>query len=650
MLVLVAVLGCGHRARVHRPGEVWLETIKIEGNKTLPDDDLIPGLAIERARRDGDRVDPYQLSLDTKRIRSTYLRAGFFEAKVESRIDREDNAEIVVFTVVEGPRTNARVVVTGLPLEVSEDAVLAKLELKTGEPFDYELYDDGKEVVKSMVEDAGYPFVDLDDSVVTVDRKDKVAVASYRVAIGGPRATFGKVTITGLDRYPDLERAIRGRLAFVEGDTYTPRALIDTQRAIVELGRFSEVRIDIDRTKIQPVVPVLIKATASVTTTLKAGGGGGYEAINSERPYQARVRGLLTYIPDDYPLWLFSVDGRLALTFDETFEDREPKVRVFFNGQREELLRPYIVGDAGFGLDVFSVEAYTAYGPILKLNATAPLGVRWLTAQVGWTFSYYNFSSHSDLIDAATEIALGLRGSERDGRFEQVVSADRRDNPLDPRKGLYASLRLSEGTILAGGDYGYLEVQPDVRGYVPIGSRSVLAFHVHGGAFLGTDRIPVTQRLFSGGSQGHRGFGARALAPSVCQGPNDVSFLCAAGSTSARDALGARLPSVLIGGEALLETGAELRITLGALSSSTSWGTTLFVDGGDVTNRLADLDPTHLYWAGGVGVFFKIGGFKIRIDGARRFARIGPDDLNFDSTTNLLWRNSTLILGIGETY
>lgn len=635
------VLGCSHRARVHAPGEVWLQSIRVEGNKGIPDDDLIPGLSIERARRDGDRVDPYQLSLDTKRIRGAYLRMGFFEAKVESRIDHEDNAEIVVFTVVDGPRAKSRVSVTGLPKELPEDRVLAKLELKENAPFDYDLYDDGKEVVKAMVEETGYPYVDLDESVVTVDRKERVAVASYRVVLSGPRATFGEVTITGLGDHPALDTAIRGRLSFRVGDLYSPKALAETQRSLFDLGRFAQVHIDVDRRKILAVVPVTISVQLAGQVELKGGGGIGYEPVNSVRPYQARLRGGFSYVPDEYPLWTLSADAQLAGTVNSGFNDFEPKVRVFLNGQRIELFRPFIIGDVGAGIDVFTVESYTAAGPLLRLNTNFPLGLRWITAQLGWSFSYLAFTSHSALIDARAETALGLRTTERNGRFEQSLIADLRDKPLEPRKGGYLGVRLTEGGAFAGGAFRYIEIQPDLRAYIPIGKQSVLAFRLRGGNFFGD--VPVTQRLFSGGAQNNRGFSARTLAPSVCGSATTASRLCFAGSNSAAGTDG----DVLIGGEALLETGAELRIPLGSFAGL-QYGTTLFLDGGDVTNALSDIDPIHLYWAAGVGMFLKFGGFKVRLDVGRRISRIGPDDLQYDPSG--LFKNTALFLGVGETY
>jgi hypothetical protein len=81
------------------------------------------------------------------------------------------------------------VAVTGRPPEGPSDEVVEKVELKEGAGWDYELYDDGKEGVKRMVEEKGYPFVDVENlSLVTVDRGSGVAVASYTVQ-AGPRAT-----------------------------------------------------------------------------------------------------------------------------------------------------------------------------------------------------------------------------------------------------------------------------------------------------------------------------------------------------------------------------------------------------------------------------------------------------------------------------
>jgi len=629
LVVLVFAVGCGGKMRAHKPGEIWLASIVVKGNKSIEEDDLIPGLALDRSRRDGRAVDPYQLSLDTKRIRGAYQRIGFFDVKVDAQINREDNAETVVFTVVEGPRVKARVVIDGLPPEIPKERALAKLELKDGDPWDYELYDDGKEVVKALIEEAGYPHVEVDESVVTVDRAAGVAVASYRIVITGPRATFGDVKILGLDDGSILDAAIRGRLTFATGDSYSPRALAETERSLFELGRFSQIRIDPDRSKLGPIVPVTITVTLASRHEVKLGGGLGYEPLT----YEARVRAGASYVPADYPLWTFSVDSRLAATVDHSFADFEPKIRILGTAQRLEMFRPRLIGELGIGFDFFTVEAYTATGPLLRLGASTPLGVRWLTLQAGWSFTYLSFTdldrvldpafpdpANPDPVTAIRRAQLGLNRNQRLGRFEQTIAADLRDNPLEPRRGGFISLRVTEGTPLAGGAFSYLQLQPDLRAYVPLG-RMVLAFRLRYGTILGD--VPVTERLFSGGAQNHRGFSARALAPVETRVVNEVGTI-----------------SVLIGGESFLEAGAELRVPLGELGPFLV-GSTLFLDGGDVPNDGDDLDPFNLHWAAGFGMFLKYGAFKIRFDLGHRLNRTTTDDFV---------ENTLLFLGVGETY
>lgn len=647
--VFVIAIGCGGRARVHKPDEIWLKSIRIEGNHSIEEDDLIPGLALDRMRRDGDRVDPYQLGQDTRRIRSEYMRMGFFDAKVEGKIERDErqkNAEIVVFTVEEGPRYTARVAVTDLPPELTEEAVLAKLELKDGAPFEYELYDDDKDVVKAMVEEVGYPRVDLLESVVTVDRATRVAAVSYRVVLSGPRAVFGKVIVKGLTQFPDLELAIMGRVAFREGELFSPRAIAETSRSLYDLGRFSQVRIlpvlvvkqkpggevegdaeadapskDTEQAPPTEVVPIVIEVTVAGRHEIKGGGGFGYEPAT----YETRLRGGFSYIPEEFPLLSLGFDGRLALSVDHGFEDFEPRLRLFFNVQRLELFRPYVVGDFGAGLEYFTLESYTARGPILRTGLTAPLGKRWLTGQLAWNFSYFEFFDVSDLISPREQAVLGFRDNERNGRFEQSIAADLRDKPLEPRRGIYVGLRVVEGGAFAGGAFNYLEIQPDLRAYLPIRTRSSLAFRVRGGVFFGD--VPVTQRYFSGGAQNHRGFSARALAPRI-------------------EGLGVDgdgnpvVESTPIGGEVFLETGAELRLSIGELSG-VLFGTTMFVDAGDVVQQEDGLDLQNLHVAGGMGMFVKFGGFKIRIDVGHRLTRRAPDGI---------LENTTLFLGVGETY
>src|SRR5262245_22920431 len=104
--------GCA-RSRPHRPGDEYLKSIQIEGNRKVSDRKPVAGLARQRAQRNGRAPDPYQVQLDEDRIRGEYLRRGFLAIDVRSRVEHAGDAATVVYTVEEGPRAATRVEITG---------------------------------------------------------------------------------------------------------------------------------------------------------------------------------------------------------------------------------------------------------------------------------------------------------------------------------------------------------------------------------------------------------------------------------------------------------------------------------------------------------------------------------------------------------
>jgi len=115
----------------------------------------------------------------------------------------------------------------------------------------------------------------------------------------------------------------------------------------------------------------------------------------------------------------------------------------------------------------------------------------------------------------------------------------------------------------------------------------------------------VTQRYFSGGASSQRGFPERRLAPRV---------------------VGDDGSEVPIGGSALVEVGAELRLPRLFEWRDTDFGAAIFADGGDVTERFRELDATSLHWATGAGLRVATPIGPLRIDVGYRLNRYGADD------------------------
>ncbi|HEX3758017.1 MAG TPA: BamA/TamA family outer membrane protein, partial [Kofleriaceae bacterium] len=227
---------------------------------------------------------------------------------------------------------------------------------------------------------------------------------------------------------------------------------------------------------------------------------------------------------------------------------------------------------------------------------------------------------------------LGLDQSERLGVYEQALAVDLRDQPLEPRLGAYGELHTTEGTSLAGGAFNYFEAIGDVRGFVPLPARIVLAGRARFGGIWGD--IPVTERLFSGGAISQRGFSERRLAPFV----HGTTF----------DAQGNQTGTSYVpyGGGGLFETSVEARVPVTTFRTMPV-GFVTFLDGGDVTETPGELDLGHLNWAVGGGLRLVTAIGPVRFDVGYRLNRTKPtlDNRNPDPGQSIAYH-----LTIGEAF
>jgi outer membrane translocation and assembly module TamA len=224
------------------------------------------------------------------------------------------------------------VVIKGLPPEIPADEARELIPIADGEPFDYDVYDLARLPLQALVERAGYAHVQL-EAYVSAERTKARAVAIYELS-PGPRCMFGAATIDGVTG--PLAGAAGHRIAFREGDVYSPDALAATQRGLYELGRFSTVLVAPQRVPGQTVIPVKVTLALGSRHEVRLGGGFGLDPAT----YEARVRAGFSYVPLDSPLWMLAGDARVAATLLRETRDFEPKIRALVSAQRIDLLRP----------------------------------------------------------------------------------------------------------------------------------------------------------------------------------------------------------------------------------------------------------------------------------------------------------------------
>lgn len=605
---LVVVWGaCGGGQHIAgTPRTTQVRAIRLEGNAGISSDELAPALGLHDAIEDQQAVDPYLLALDTDRLRTAYLKRGYFEVQVTPRIEPGAEGQTVVFKIREGRRSTTIVEITGLPPEIGLAQARKLVPLADGAGFDYDAYDLAKEPLHVLLANAGYAHGEI---VATVQADPTAAIAHARYElVPGERCRFGTVQISGT-AHPELIDAIRARLHFEPGDPFSQTALTESRTELYALGRFATVQLVPKLDSGTPTIDVSVAVTESVWNEYHYGGGLGYEP----ETYEARLRLGATWVPRAVPKLTLGADGQLAETVTHDFEQPEPKLRALVSAQYFDLLRSRLNGRIEVGADDQTIEAYRSISEHVRVSLTSPLGVRWLQLRIGWVLEHAQFSQFSEALTDAIIHDIGIDHDQRRGAYEASVTMDLRDNTFDPRFGAYLFVPASKGTKLAGGDLTYIELTPEVRGYVPLG-RTVLAARLRFGGIFGD--VPALDRYYSGGTNGQRGYSDRQLSPRSFN--NDRS--------------------VVYGGAGLIETGAELRRLLGTLGVPI--GASVFLDGGDVTAHVDELDVSNLTWAVGPSLWTRVGGLKLRFDVGYR--------LNRQDAT--VWENLAFHLGIGDAY
>ncbi|HEV7558520.1 MAG TPA: BamA/TamA family outer membrane protein, partial [Kofleriaceae bacterium] len=460
----------------------------------------------------------------------------------------------------------------------------------------YEVYDLAKVNLLGAVQDAGYAHAKL-DAKVRADLPTHTAFVELAFT-PGPKCKFGNIDVHGVDG--DLRDAILHRLDFAPGDTYSNRAVTKTQREIYGMGRFSTVQVQPEDGDGE-VVNMKVAVSESAAHQVTLGGGFGIDPISYE------VRGRAGYEVTGWPMPLdtVTVDLRPAYAYLRDGSGYEPRMRAVTRLERQDLFATYAVGSVEVGYNYLAYEAFTEYGPEAQLGYELRLHWPRLKLRVGYLIHYYDFRDPSELVDPALQMMIGIDHPELVGAYQQSIIADFRDHPVEPRLGIYGEIKVTEGTKYAGGDYTYQQVVPELRGYVPIGP-VVIAARARYGAIYG--EVPPTERFYAGGSTSQRGFAERELSPSV-------TGTLMNGSTI----------TVPYGGAGLIDTSIEARFPLARIKKM-PLGAVVFLDGGDVTERPAELDIANLNWAAGLGLRLLTVVGPVRADFGYRLNRTGPDD------------------------
>jgi translocation and assembly module TamA len=497
-------------------------------------------------------LDEKALEDDKLRIANWYADHGYFDAQLVRWDIREvrkahgaKSAVVKIIGIVEEKQPSA---VTSLTWEGWEgiakpiaDRIEKDVPLREGKIFTAADYDTTLGQSKNILQNQSFAYADVKGHVEVTPSQHAVAI---KISVDpGPPCTFGDVTLEGGEQVP--ERKIRNKLVIETGEAYKVADIAATERALYGMKVFSGVDAEPDLSTKSTVIPIRIKLKPRDPREIRIGGGaelssGRQEVLGSvefehnnlfhqvieldahAKAGYAIVGNNLSDLTDGIPqtdLWGGPVVDVLgALTFPQV---PGPVWQLKLETQFEENVE----------------EAYRYLTPSFRPSITGQIAKRW-TLSLGYEYEYFKYIENQIEVQSDEQLPLDIAlGHYTNTTLSQTLSWDTRNDLIRTTSGGLRSVTLLEASQYLGGDFDYVGLLPDLRGYLSLRrifphapAFTVLATRFAGGWLQpygsgNSAYVPYGERLKLGGSNTVRGWSADELGPYQCSTESGIACM-----------------------------------------------------------------------------------------------------------------------------
>lgn len=579
--------------------------IQIDGNRYFTTDTIRERMFLQPASllqfRHG-RFSERLLRRDEEAIVGLYQSNGFRDAAVHSRIAddyRGKNGDIAVYlTVEEGPQWFVNELqVEGID-SLDAEAIRQMLGSAEGQPFsDYTVGVD-RDTILSEYFSAGFPNA-------TFEWSSRPAAEPHRMDLRftideGRRQFVRQVLISGLDS--TRHSLVARNIMLNPGDPLSPQRVTETQRRLYDLGVFAKVDTAIQNPDGESDRKfVLYNMEEARKWSITTGFGAEVAKIGGCRTCREAAAGKAGFAPRAS----FSVARQnlwgLAhtLSFRSRVSTIEQRGLVSYSAPRFRNVQ---------GLDLLFTGLYDrTFNRTFESRRSE--GAAQLSQRISksrtlfYRYTYRRVSVDEDSLNISPLLIPLLAQPVRVGMISGSLVEDRRDDPVDPRKGIYSSIDLGLAQGAFGSQRDFVRFLGRNATYHAVSRKWVLARNTTFGALRAfnyageeVEPIPLGERFFSGGGTSHRGL------PEQQAGPRDL------------------VTGFPLGGSAMLFNQMELRMPL--IGENISG--VLFHDAGNVYSRLGDIsfrvkqrdlqDFNYMVHAAGFGIRYRTPVGPLRVD------------------------------------
>ena len=553
------------------------------------------------------RFSEAMLNGDVASIRDLYLSNGFRDVRITPRVTEhgqgsERTLEVLV-TIDEGDQWRVGEFTLEGVSEAHLEQVRGLFSSDEGQPFSEANVALDRDQVLNYYYNRGYPNTQLDWDVEPVAGSTSVKI---RIRVEEGKARYVRDVLVG-GMNTSNPGMVYERLRLGPGDPLSQSAIIESQRRLYDLGVFARVDVAVQNPDgDEPNKFLLFQLEEARKWSLnvgigaeiaRIGGGSNFDAPAGEPGFSPRVS--------------FGVARSNFFGYGHTLAIQ---TRVSNIQQREIVtyLAPQFKGVQGLALTITGfndlsrdIRTFTSR----RQEGSVQLGKvlsRANTVQSRFTYRRNTVDANSLNIDPnlIPVFSLPVRVGLLSGTFIQ----ERRDDPIESRRGYYNSVDIGLASRKFGGSTSYARLLARNSSYHRVYRDIVLARSTTIGwqynynpvsdplASSERDPIPLPERFFSGGSSTHRGF------PENQAGPRDLST------------------GFPVGGTALLVNNIELRFPL----LGDNLGGVAFHDAGNVFTSLTDVNLrwkqrsvtefNYLVHAIGMGVRYRTPIGPVRLD------------------------------------
>jgi outer membrane protein assembly complex protein YaeT len=591
-----------------------LVLLDIEGNRYFSDETILERMSVIPAsllRYRNGRFSESLIESDMESIRSLYRANGFRDAAIDWRVEENYKGkakDLAVFVSVEEGRqwTVAKLAMEGVSEEhkASVEPLVSSLE---GQPFSYANLATDRDNILNYYYNRGYPDAAFE---WTVTPSPGAAQMEIVLSLNEGEQQFVRGLLIGGLRTSDPEMVME-RMRLSSGEPLSQAMMIESQRRLYDLGVFARVDMAVQNPDGNEQAKYLLyqfEEARKISLNLGFGAeiariGGGdvnFDAPAGKPGFSPRVsigisrsnlfgaahtgsiqtrfsniqqRGLLTYLAPQFKGY-----ENLSLTVSALF-DRSKDIRTFQLRRQEGSMQ----------LSRRLSRANTVQGRFA-----------------------YRRNTISNLAIQEESIPIFAR-AVRVGIASATFIQDRRDDPIDSRRGVYNSVDIGLASKAFYSETDYLRLLARNSSYHSFGRGELVLARTSTIGWLhnlrsGQDSsgIPLPERFFSGGGSTHRAF------PDNQAGPRDV---------------GTGFP---LGGSGIVMNTLELRFPV----LGDNVGGVLFHDAGNVYSSLNEVslrwrqrdatDFNYMVHAIGFGVRYRTPVGPVRFDVA-----FGPNSPRF---------------------